>query len=354
MYFISHFEETNELSLKKLRVMKSPFTGKEMSLKSESRSLDFRKESFNVNYHYFLCEDSNEQFTTTEIDELNMIQLYNQYRENHNLPFPDEVKEVREKYGLPANKMSEFLGFGVNSYRNYENGEVPSQANARLIQLANDPDKFKDLVKLSDVLDVKQKDKLLKQINGLIEEKEKNLFSFKFQDYLMGEYISDQFSGYKKPSLNKLTEMVVFFSERLEPWKTKLNKLLFYADFLTFKHTCFSMSGARYRAIDMGSVPNNFNSIFEFMANNDEIDILVTRFSNGNEGEQFKSNPNRPFKPSVFNEIELSILERVSEIFEKTSTSKMIDISHKEKAWIENEKEKNIISYKDYAFDLSI
>jgi len=149
--------------------MKSPITGKDMVLQKESRSLDFRKESFPVIYHYYFCEESNEQFTTTDIDELNMIQLYNQYREKFHLPFPDEIKSIREKYGLPANKMSEILGFGINSYRNYENGEVPNQANGRLIQIANDPKKLKDLVELSDVLDEKQRDKLIKRINELIE-----------------------------------------------------------------------------------------------------------------------------------------------------------------------------------------
>ena len=166
--------------------MKSPITGKDMTLMKEVRSLDFRKEPFPIVYHYYLCRDSGDQFTTTDIDELNMTQLYNQYREKHNLPFPKEIKEIREKYGLPATKMSEILGFGINSYRNYENGEVPSQANARLIQIASDPSKFKDLVELSDVLGEKQKDKLIKRIDLLIEMQEANFFSFEFQDYLLG------------------------------------------------------------------------------------------------------------------------------------------------------------------------
>ena len=59
--------------------MKSPITGKEMSLHKEERTMTFRKEPFNVLYHYFLCEDSKEQFTSTELDEININQLYNQY-----------------------------------------------------------------------------------------------------------------------------------------------------------------------------------------------------------------------------------------------------------------------------------
>ena len=157
--------------------MKSPITGKEMVLRKEARSLDFRKESFQVIYHYYFCEESNEQFTTTEIDELNIVQLYNQYREKLHLPFPDEIRSIREKYGLPANKMSEILGFGINSYRNYENGEVSNLANGRLIQIANDPKKLKDLIELSDVLDDKPRDKLINKINDLIEIQEASIFS---------------------------------------------------------------------------------------------------------------------------------------------------------------------------------
>ncbi len=169
----------------------------------------------------------------------------------------------------------------------------------------------------------------------------------------MGSKISDQYSGYRKPDLERLTEMVVFFSERQAPWKTKLNKLLFYADFSSFKQSGFSISGARYRAINLGPVPNNFNSIFEYLANNDEVDIWETQFNNG-VGEQFKPNPNRRFRPELFSETELSILEKVATYFKDTSTADMIEISHKESAWIENEKERRIISYKDYAFTLSI
>lgn len=335
-----------------MTMMKSPITGKEMLLKRESRSLDFRKESFTVAYHFFLCQESGEQFTTTDIDELNMIQLYNQYREKHNLPFQDEIKEIREKYGLPATKMSEILGFGINSYRNYESGEVPSLANARLIQIASDPVKFKHLVDLADNIDAEYKKKLLKKIVLLIEEQEDNLFSFEFQDYLLGDHISDQFSGYKIPSLSKLTEMVVFFSEKLKPWKTQLNKLLFYADFQMFKQTYYSISGARYRAINMGPVPNNFNSIFEYMANNHEIDICIYQLPKG-EGEQFKPKANRKFNREVFNDIEFETLQKVATKFKGVSTTKLIEYSHQEKGWIDNEMNNGIISYKDYGFLLS-
>ena len=333
--------------------MKSPITGKEMTLKKELRTLQFRKEKFPVQYHFYLCNDSKEQFTTTELGEVNMTQVYNQYRDKFNLPFPEEIKEVREKYGLPATKMSEILGFGVNSYRNYESGEVPSFANAKLIQLAKDPKKFRELIELSDTLDNKTMVKLLQKVDQLIEDKKKKQFDLELRDYLVGGRFPDEFTGYKKPSLEKLTEMVVFFTEKLKPWKTQMNKLLFYADFGHFKTTGFSISGASYRAIDNGPVPHNYHSLFEFIANNDDIDLWTTEFSNGT-GEQFKPNKDRKFDSSVFTKSEFEILTYVAEKFRHTGTKEIVDISHQEKGWKENEKGRKLISYKEYGFDLLV
>src|SRR5260221_9174656 len=102
--------------------MKSPFTNGEATLKQEKKELEFRKDKFTVNQFFFKCDDIGEEFTTDELDQTNVNQLYNQYREKYGVPFPDEIKEIREQYGLSATKMSEILGFGVNSYRQYEGG----------------------------------------------------------------------------------------------------------------------------------------------------------------------------------------------------------------------------------------
>jgi hypothetical protein len=69
--------------------MKSPITGKEMTLQIEKSTLVFRKEKFEYNYKSYFCEDSAESFTTTELDEFNLNQVYNQYRDKHNVPFAE-------------------------------------------------------------------------------------------------------------------------------------------------------------------------------------------------------------------------------------------------------------------------
>lgn len=332
--------------------MKSPITGLEMKLTKEQRSMIFRKETFDIVFHYYQCEDSREQFTSAALDELNMNQVYNQYRDKFNIPFPDEINNIRSKYGLSASKMSEILGFGVNSYRQYEAGEIPSVANAKLIQMVDDPQNFMEMTVLCGTLDEKARGKYIQKAIFLAEEKKRNIFNINFKEYLLGNHLADIYSGYRNPNFEKITEMVVFFSDKLSPFKTKMNKLLFYADFLMFKQSCFSISGMRYKAIEMGPVPINFQSIFEYLANKNEIDIFTTEFPQGYIGEQFKSKNDRPFRAELFSENELNVLEKVATVFKPTSTNEMIELSHLEEAWKKNEKNKSVISY-EYAFDLN-
>ena len=329
--------------------MKSPITGKEMELRKEEREIEFRKEPFKVVFHYYYCKDSKEQFTDTVLDELNMNQLYNQYRKKHNLPFPEEIIAIREKYDLPANKMAEVLGFGINSYRNYEAGEVPSASNGKLIQLAADPMYFKKLLELCEDCDEKVKTKTLKLIEDLIEKNKSD--DFAFEEHLLHGKLPDEYTGYRKSNFNKFKEMVVYFAEQLQPWKTQLNKLLFYADFLNYKRTGFSMSGMRYRAIEMGPVPHNYKSIFEYMYNEGYVEVKEVMFGEG-IGEQFKPQSKSKFNPSLFDSNELKALREVATKFKDIKTADVIALSHKEKAWLENEKKKELISYR-YAFDLT-
>ncbi len=332
--------------------MKSPITGLEMKLTKEQRSMIFRKETFDIVFHYYQCEDSGEQFTSAALDELNMNQVYNQYRDKFKIPFPDEINNIRGKYGLSASKMSEILGFGVNSYRQYEAGEIPSVANAKLIQMVDDPQNFIEMTSLCGTLDEKARVKYIQKAIFLAEEKKRNIFNINFKEYLLGNHLADIYSGYRNPNFEKITEMIVYFSDKLSPFKTKMNKLLFYADFLMFKQSCFSISGMRYKAIEMGPVPINFQSIFEYLANKDEIDIFTTEFPQGYIGEQFKAKNDRPFRVELFSENELNVLEKVANVFKPTSTNQIIEISHLEEAWKKNEKNKSVISY-EYAFDLN-
>lgn len=329
--------------------MNSPITGKPMVLKTEVKPITFRKEEFTVPYRFYYCEDSGEGFTDPALEDLNTSLVYNAYRAKHHIPTADEIRKTKELYDLSAQKMGEILGFGQNSYGQYERGEIPSISNSKLLKLAAEPDSFRQLVRDWETDDLKAKEQLLAKVEKIISRQSR--YDLFFEKYLMGESKMSEFSGFRKPSFEILSEMVVFFSHTLPSFKTKMNKMLFYSDFLAFRESGQSISGATYKAIPYGPVPEKYESIFENLSTSDVIDIQYESKPDGSKIEKLVGREDRPLNSAKFSEKELEILQKVAEKFRGVNSSGIVDISHQETAWTENIEGKRLISYY-YAFDL--
>lgn len=179
--------------------MKSPFTGGEATLSHEKRQATFRKEQFEYEYRYFRCSDTGQAFTTTRLDEVNVSQIYNQYRVKHGIPFPDEIKATRKLYGFSASKMSRILGFGENTYRLYENGEMPNVANGKTLMAIQSPSVFKRyLDDAKDEISHAEYEKVLAQKN-----EDMTLKAFK-SFCVFGAFHRGGANGYTYQSLSKL------------------------------------------------------------------------------------------------------------------------------------------------------
>ncbi len=323
--------------------MKSPFTGGEATLQQELRTMDFRKEQFKVLFQYYVCNDSGEQFTDEQLDEVNTNQVYNQYRAKYGIPFPDEIKAIREQYGLAANKMAEILGLGINVYRNYEAGEVPSVSNGRLIQMVKDPKEFRKLIDYSkNEFTPAELEKINKKINHSLHEwsDDGNMYEL----LMLGEKRPGILNGYKVPDLQKINNMVLYFAEKVQPFKTKLNKLLFYADFLHFKQTCFSISGLTYQAIQKGPVPKNYDWIYDNAMEKKMVTVQLHDYGNY-MGEQFMPTGERVFDETLFTESELKAMHTIAETFKTDTVNQIVNKSHQEAAWTNNVGDFKVISY---------
>jgi putative zinc finger/helix-turn-helix YgiT family protein len=332
--------------------MKSPFTDGEATVQHEKKELEFRKDVFTVTQFYYKCNDTGEEFTTDELDQVNVNQLYNQYREKHGVPFADEIREIREQYGLSAAKMSEVLGFGVNSYRQYEAGDIPTVASGRLIQAARDPGEFKKfLVDSKAVLTEREYKRFSERVDELIERRKNDLWENLFTEQIFSHSKPTEFTGYRKPSLEKIALVISYFAASISDlWKTKLNKLLFYSDFLNYKRTGYSISGIAYRAIPFGPVPAEYEKLYVKLTDDGLVNSVLVEFDNGNYGEAITAS--REFEEDAFSTSELATLKTVVEKFADCNTKQIVTISHQEKAWLDNEPGHGLISYQKYAFEL--
>ena len=300
----------------------------------EVRTTTFRKEEYSY-IHTGIIDEDGEMWTTTEMDEANIFQVYNQYRLKHGIPFPDEISGIREHYGLSAAKMSQILGFGINQYRMYEDGEVPSVSNARTIIAAREKDVFMSFVEAS-------KSEMSEQEYLRIKKK---------VEAANGDYKPivqpSEYTGFCSLSIDKVANVVrLIISTIGSTFVTKMNKLLFYADFIHYKNHGYGITGITYKALPFGPVPEHWGTLYSSLPG---IDMEEYVYPSGQSGIKLEAIENTN---NILNESELRTIEKVCSLFSNMSAGEISQTSHLEKGWIENKDNRSAISYRD-AFALN-
>ena len=141
-----------------------------------------------------------------------MNQVYNLYRQKYAIPFPDEIKRVRELYGISALRMSKLLGFGDNQYRKYEEGEMPSVSNGKMISALKEPHFFLEILKLAqnqfpndEILKIEKRVKELLLNNSCFENK---INEFIFHNHLS---LRSSMNGYASVIPEKVKQIIVLY-----------------------------------------------------------------------------------------------------------------------------------------------
>ncbi len=321
-------------------------------LSYENKEVEFRKESYKYKEFYYTCNECSEDFTTTEIDTVSINQVYNQYREKHDLLFPEELLSLRSFYGLSAVKMSQVLGLGINAYSNYEKGEVPSLSNSNLIKSIKNISFFRSLLDSNkDLFSPNTYRKILLNLERLTELKDKDS-SCSCRINLYDR--PNKFTGYTMLNSKKIENLILYFLAKCNPDyndKLKINKLLFYTDFSNYKINGSSVTGLSYRAIQHGPIPSHYENIFSSVL--EKENLIEANFVESSKGHVYELfTPISKYDLSFFSEIEIEQIDRIIEKFKNMSTWELVELSHKEQAWIDLNGSKEIINYQDYAFDL--
>lgn len=326
--------------------MKSPYTGKEMSKMYEKRTWKFRGEDYEYFHILWKCEDTGELFTTDETDDAGYNQVTNQYRTKYGLPFTDEIIDIRERYGISATKMAQILGFGVNQWRLYEAGEVPSVSNGRMIRSIMNPLVFLEMVNSSkSILSPAEYRRICSKVEIQIGEIPDGKLDMYDSSRIFASERSAE-NGYGRQSLRRLKNTLLYIIGNIgEVYSTKMNKILFYSDFLSYRHRGMSITGLSYKALEYGPVPEHWDRVYSQF---DEI-VQEPRYFGDKGGivlTSVGSCDDTLFKPQ-----ELEVLNIVCDRFRFFSASEISAISHNEKAWLDCHEEHKRIPY-DYAFEL--
>jgi putative zinc finger/helix-turn-helix YgiT family protein len=319
----------------------------ELELIQKVEDIKVRGEAIKVEVKYYKCKNCGEEFEDPHSDEDPLDKAYREYRRRHGMMQPEEVRDFRKKFGLTQNEMSRLLGWGGATLSRYENGALQDETHEKALRLAMDPRNLLKLIEeTSDAFPKEKRDRLINELKAVEEE----TYSLeRVYEERFGKYEATELSGYRRLDLTKLFNAILYFCKG-GVFKTKLNKLLFYADFKHFKDYTVSVTGARYAHIPFGPAPEKYSLYLATLLENGVIGVKEYEFSEQVIGEEFISVEEPDL--SLFSDSELKILSTVKEYFKDFNAKRITDFSHDEKAYKETAPG-DIISY-EYADELKL
>ena len=108
--------------------------------------------------------------------------------------------------------------------------------------------------------------------------------------------------------------------------KTKLAKLIYLADFAWFYSQLEPMTGAQYRRLDQGPVPNHYFRAIDELFLDGKINILFKDNSQlislSNTGQQFQS--------KILNAQEQQLIQKIAQKWKGKRTSEIVDFTHQQ------------------------
>ena len=324
-----------------------PNCEKDANLRAVRRKeiVEVRGERIPIVAEFLACRECGEEFQNTRgADHLEAA--YREYRQRHSMLQPEEIKDWRNRYGLTQREVADLLGLGGATLSRYENGALQDTSHEKMLRLAMDPRNLAKLLETkSDFIPADKRERLIGELATL--ERESFSFEKAFETFL-GNYQAGELSGYQRWNLTKIMNAFIVLASG-GVLKTKLLKLLFYADFKHFKEHTVSITGLRYVHLPYGPVPDKHDYYLASLQRQGVLKVaekVIGEYS----GEEFT--PAAEPDLSVFSEGELKTLKLVVEKFKGFSSARISKYSHAETAY-KGTSPNELISYQ-YAEHLSI
>ena len=306
-----------------------------------------RGEDIEVKAVYWRCLDCGEEFEGPDDDRDEVADAYTQYRAKKGFMQPEDIKALRENYGLTQGDLAQILGFGAVTLSRYETGMLQTASHDRTLQMLRNPRNFwATLSRLGDKVSLPPA-----KLSRLKERLREIIISGEMFDPLLEaalDYEGDEWSGYRRFSLENFINTILFFCETPR-WKTSINKFLFYADFKCFRVYGRSITGAHYAHAPYGPCPDKFEHLFLWLAERGNIEI--TEVSGKDYGGE-KIRATTKADMSVFSRNEQQVLIEVKKKLGERTAKALTGLSHVEQGYKETGNGE-LISYR-YAEHLRI
>jgi putative zinc finger/helix-turn-helix YgiT family protein len=316
-----------------------------------SETYPVKGEPISVLANVRVCERCGQDVYDRELDSENLGMAYSLYRRKHRIISPDELQAMREKYDLSQRGLGTLLGWGEVTIHRYENGSLPDDAHNQVLRFIQDPFNMERVAdQYGDRLHQSARNRLTRRLSDLLTQRApKKVIEVLAQS--SGHNKPDEYTGFQYFNAEILMEMIVFFAGKTAGvFKTKLNKLLWYADFTHFRLYSVSISGATYIHLTFGPVPDMYEFFLSSLCVEGSLRLNEIDYGDDIVGEKFLAT--REVGAEALSSTAIEVLESVYGRFKSTTAREITRLSHEENGYI-NTQQGEPISYL-YAKDLKV
>ena len=279
---------------------------------------------FEVPAQYFHCQHCGVDFDAAGgVDPL--AQAYAKYRAKHGLVKPEQLRAWRLHLELKQSELAAIMGWSTATVSRYENGALQDDAHDRAMKAAMTPEGLLAVVDAAEGIPDLVRERLRAKANAEVGGAPSLLrvLTSRFAALMPGIEFD-----YRKTS-----EIVLYFCHMSKTGvpRTKLNKLLWYADFLHAKHFGHTVTGMPYVRFQFGPVPESYELLFMALQSEKLLEIRTEEFDDDKVAHYHCAL--RAPELTALQPTELQVLARIQAELGGMSAKAIADRSHQEDAW---------------------
>lgn len=306
-------------------------------------SLPVKGEAISYNAEIAVCPYCGEVIGDSRIEDANLRRAYSSYCAAHGLMSPDEIRELRKSYGLSLREFSKFLGFGEQTIARYEAGGIPDDSHNAMLKLVSTAEGAASLLLIREgQISERAADAVRRFIESRAPLSGVAAAFAAYQWPSSKMMVPNGFNGFRPFDMERVAAVVCELASRCKDlYKTKLQKAIFFTDFLCYARHARSMTGLSYAHANYGPVTDGKDRVIAALQESEAIELVEKDW-----GEVVVS---RCRFENVLNEEEMHLIDEVAEFVNTFESSKDISsFSHGLNAW-KNTENGQLIEYPSYA-----
>ncbi len=307
----------------------------DVDLTIRPETITVRGEPIEVQSKAAICMNcGSEVFDSSMADEILKI-AYGVYRKKHGLLSSDEIRQIRESYGLSHRALASLLGWGLVTTQRYERGLIQDEAHdAILREMRDDPSfVFAQFEKRKDEMTDSERARIGSCLFALYDSCRSLALIRTFEKEELLAYTRDpRERGCRAFAFERASNVISLLASLVHDlYQTKMAKLLWVSDFASYLKYGRSLTGLAYARLPYGPAPNRFRVLLALMEDSGKI-ALDSRELEDYAGAVVRlRDAARPNSELDTDEIEL--LRRVADVYGGLSSKKLSDMSHQEPIW---------------------